>query len=115
MKVNDVVTMLIDACILDEKKIFVYATVKNIVGGVVGSLRGLVLISVYKNVLYIHRANLDNSIGDCLASFNITDLQEISGKAGIFGGTFSFVANRVKYSFKLPSRANRFVDYFMKN
>lgn len=115
MKVNDVIKMLLEAHIMDEKRIFTYATVKSIVGGAIGSIRGLVLLSVYNDFLYIHRVKLDNSVDDCLARFNIHNLQNIKGSAGLFGGSFSFMVKGGKYSFILPSRANRFVDYFIKN
>ena len=112
MKVDVVITMLVAEQVLDERKIFVYATAKNIIGGTVGALRGLVLLSVYGDILYIHRAKLDNSYAECLGKFYIPDLKKIEGKAGLFGGSFSFESEGQKYRFKLPSRANKFVDFF---
>ena len=114
MKVDNVINILVTERVLDERKIFVYATAKNIIGGTVGALRGLVLLSVYGDVLYIHRAKLDNSYAECLGNFFVSDLKKIKGKAGLFGGSFSFEAEGQKYCFKLPSRANKFVNYFCK-
>ena len=114
MKVNDVLAVLVDNQMLDDKKIFVYATARNIIGGTVGALRGLVLLSVYGDVLYIHRAKLDNSYAECLGKFYISDLKKIKGKACLFGGSFSFESEGQKYCFQLPSRAHKFVNYFCK-
>ena len=75
---------------------------------------GLVLLSVYRNVLYIHKANIDNSYGEQLAKFDIPDMKNIRGKAGMFGGKFSFNYEGQEYKFKLPSNAGKFVDFFVK-
>ena len=72
---------------------------------------GLVLLSVYRNVLYIHKANIDNSYGEQLAKFDIPDMKNIRGKAG---GKFSFNYEGQEYKFKLPSKAGKFVDFFVK-
>lgn len=114
MKVVDVINILMTKQLLDERQIFVYATAKNIIGGTVGALHGLVLLSVYRDVLYIHRVKLDNSYAECIYKFYISDLKNIKGKAGLFGGSFSFEVEGQKYCFKLPSRANKFVNYFCK-
>lgn len=112
MKVDVVTNMLVAEGVLDERKIFVYATAKNIIGGTVGALQGLVLLSVCGDVLYLHRAKLDNSCERCLGNFNISDLKNVKAKAGLFGGDFTFEAEGQKYRFKLPSRADKFVDFF---
>lgn len=114
MKVNDVLAVLVDNQMLDDKKIFVYATARNIIGGTVGALRGLVMLSICGDILYLHRVKLDNSCEECLGSFYIPDLKNIKAKAGLFGGSFSFESGGQKYRFKLPSRANKFVNYFYK-
>lgn len=112
MKVDDVINILVAEQVLDERKILVYATAKNMIGGVVGAVQGLVLLSVCGDVLYLHRAKLDNSCEKCLGYFSISNLKNIKAKAGLFGGSFSFEVDGQKYSFKLPSRANKFVDFF---
>ena len=48
---------------LDEKNNYIYASLSNKIGGLIGSVKGLVLLSVYEDILYIHRANIDNSYG----------------------------------------------------
>lgn len=52
---------------LDEKNNYIYASLSNKIGGLIGSVKGLVLLSVYEDILYIHRANIDNSYGKQLA------------------------------------------------
>lgn len=69
---------------------------------------------MYRNVLYIHKANIDNSYGEQLAKFDIPDMKNIRGKAGMFGGKFSFNYEGQEYKFKLPSKAGKFVDFFVK-
>ena len=112
LKVSDLINQLKQANLLDEKEVFVYATAKSMIGGAVGAMQGLVLITVCGDVLYLHRAKLDNSYADCLGKFYLSDLSNIKGKAGLFGGSFSFEADGTKYRFQLPSRANKFVDFF---
>ena len=77
---------------LDEKNNYIYASLSNKIGGLIGSVKGLVLRSVYEDILYIHRANIDNS----------------------YGKQFSFKYEGQEYKFKLPSKAGKFVDFFIK-
>lgn len=46
--------------------------------------------------------------------FNIPNMKNIQGKAGLFGGKFSFKYEGQEYKFKLPSKAGKFVDFFVK-
>lgn len=114
-KVENVINHLKKDNLLDFREIFVYATSCSVIEGIVGAITGLVLITVFHDNLYILRSNFDNSYGECLGRFYISELHNIKGSAGIFGSRFSFEANGKKYRFKLPSRANRFVNYFMKD
>ena len=41
-------------------------------------------------------------------------MKNIRGKAGMFGGKFSFNYDRKEYKFKLPAKAEKFVDFFVK-
>lgn len=99
---------------LDEKKYYIYASIINEIGGFIGSVKGLVLLSIYENRLYIHKANIDNSYGEQLAKIHIPDMKNIRGKAGMFGGKFSFNYDGKEYKFKLPAKAEKFVDFFVK-
>ena len=99
---------------LDEKNNYIYASLSNKIGGLIGSVEGLVLLSVYEDILYIHRANIDNSYGEQLAKIHIPDMKNIRGKAGMFGGKFSFNYDGKEYKFKLPAKAEKFVDFFRK-
>ena len=99
---------------LDEKNNYIYASLSNKIGGLIGSVKGLVLLSVYEDILYIHRANIDNSYGEQLAKIPIPYMKNIQGKAGLFGGKFSFNYDGKEYRFKLPAKAEKFVDFFVK-
>ena len=99
---------------LDEKNNYIYASLSNKIGGLIGSVKGLVLLSVYEDILYIHWANIDNSYGKQLAKIYIPNMKNIQGKAGLFGGKFSFNYEGQEYKFKLPSKAGKFVDFFVK-
>lgn len=99
---------------LDEKNNYIYASLSNKIGGLIGSVKGLVLLSVYEDILYIHRANIDNSYGKQLAKIYIPNMKNIQGKAGLFGGKFSFKYEGQEYKFKLPSKTGKFVDFFVK-
>lgn len=114
MKLEQVIAQLKQNHFLDEREVYVYASVQGVLGGVVGSIKGLVILSVCDELLYIHRANLDNSYGEQMAEIPILDMCRIQGKAGLFGGKFSFEYKGNIYHFKLPSKANKFVDYFTK-
>ena len=113
MKEDQVIEKLIKEKVLDDKSIYVYASVKGGIGGVIGTINGLVLLSVYKDVLYIQKANIDNSYGKQLAKIHIPDMKNIQGKAGLFGGKFSFNYDGKEYNFKLPAKAEKFVDFFV--
>lgn len=114
VKVQKILMELKKNNLLDDRDIFTYATIQNAFGGAIEVIRGGVLISVCHEKLYIHRAKLDNSYGECYFEFYVSELQDVKGKAGLFGGRFSFVVNGQRYRFQLPSRANAFVDYFTK-
>lgn len=79
-----------------------------------GSIRGLVLLCIYEDILYIYRANIDNSYGEQLAKIPIPYMKNIQGKAGLFGGKFSFNYDGKEYKFKLPAKAEKFMDFFVK-
>ena len=114
MEVKLVVSLLKKENLLDKKEIYVYGSAKNIIGGAIGSIRGLVLLSINENILYIHHANINNSYDERLAKIYIPNMKNIQGKAGLFGGKFSFNYEGQEYKFKLPSKAGKFVDFFVK-
>ena len=109
MKVEQVIGELRNDGYIDEQEIYVYASAYDLLDG---KIKGLVLLSVAANTLYIHHANLDNSYGNKLAEIPIPEMQNIRGKAGLFGGKFSFVYKGDGYVFKLPSKAGKFVGFF---
>ena len=90
---------------MDEKTIYTYASLRSAIGGAIGSING--------NILYIHQANIDNSYGERLAKIYISDMKNIQGKAGMFGGKFSFNYDGKEYKFKLSAKAEKFVDFFV--
>ena len=90
---------------MDEKTIYTYASLRSAIGGAIGSING--------NILYIHQANIDNSYGERLAKIYISDMKNIQGKAGMFGGKFSFNYDGKEYKYKLPAKAEKFVDFFV--
>lgn len=114
MQVEEVLKDLSQEKLIDFRKIYVYASTQGIIGGAFGSIKGLVILSVCQNILYIHRANLDNTYGKCMGEVYIPDMCNIQGKAGLFGGKFTFEYQGRVFRFKLPSRSNAFVDYFTK-
>ena len=94
--------------------IYIYTSLKNILGGIMGTISGLVLLCVYEKFLYIHHANIDNSYDERLAKIYIPNMKNTQGKAGLFSGKFSFNYEGQEYKFKLPSKAGKFVDFFVK-
>lgn len=114
MKVDIVLEKLQKKEFLDKRNIYIYASLKSILGGIMGSISGLVLLCVYEKFLYIHRTNIDNTYGEQLAKIYIPNMKNIQGKAGLFGGKFSFNYEGQEYKFKLPSKAGKFVDFFVK-
>ena len=83
MKEEQILNCLKKETLLDEKTIYTYASSRSAIGGAIGSING--------NILYIHQANIDNSYGERLAKIYISDMKNIQGKAGMFGGKFSFI------------------------
>ena len=69
-------------------------------------------VTIFK--CYIHHANIDNSYDERWAKIYIPNMKNIQGKAGLFGGKFSFNYEGQEYKFKLPSKAGKFVDFFVK-
>lgn len=112
MNVKIVVNDLKNVKLLDQREIYSYAATKGLVGGVLGAIKGAVLLSVYENTLYVYRANLDNTYGDCFDKIEISGMSDIKAKAGLFGGSFTFIYQNKKYKFKLPSRADNFANHF---
>ena len=53
----------------------------------------------------------EKTIGERLAKIYISDMKNIQGKAGMFGGKFSFNYDGKEYKFKLPAKAEKFVDF----
>ena len=114
MKEEQILNCLKKETLLDEKTIYTYASLRSAIGGAIGSINGLVLLSINGNILYIHQANIDNSYGERLAKIYISDMKNIQGKAGMFGGKFSFNYDGKEYKFKLPAKAEKFMDFFVK-
>ena len=114
MKIEQVIAELKREQHISKQEIFVYASAMGIIKGVIGSIKGLVLLSIYEDTLYIHQANIDNSYGEQLAKIHIPDMKNIQGKVGLFGGKFSFNYDGKEYKFKLPAKAEKFVDFFVK-
>ena len=112
MKVQDVVNKMKTENLVDNREIYVYATKKSLLGGAAGAMAGLCILSVYENTLYMHKANLDNSYGDCIGKFDVANMKIVKAKAGLFGGEFAFEYEGQKYKYKLPSKANGFVKFF---
>lgn len=112
MKVQDVVNKMKIEKLVDDREIYVYAAKNSLVGGAVGAMAGACILSVYENTLYVHKAKLDNSCGECVHRFDIEYMKVLKAKAGLFGGKFIFEYDGKKYSYHLPSRANQFVDFF---
>lgn len=112
MKVEQVVEQMKQNNLLDEQEVYVYASIQGILGSITGKVQEVVILSVYGKLLYIHRAKMDNTYGDQLAVISIPDMSKIQGKAGLFGGKFSFEYKGRTYRLKLPSKANKFVEYF---
>ena len=98
-----------------DREIYVYATKKSLLGGAAGAIAGLTILSVYENFLYLYKANIDNSRGALIERISVSDMKILKAKAGLFGGSFIFEYVGKKYNYHLPSRANKFVDYFVKN
>ena len=109
MKEEQILNCLKKETLLDKKTIYTYASLRS----AIGSINGLVLLSINGNILYIHQANIDNSYGERLAKIYISDMKNIQGKAGMFGGKFSFNYDGKEYKFKLPAKAEKFVDFFV--
>lgn len=52
MQVEECVKKLKSKGIIDSREIYIYASLKNIIGGMFGSIRGLVLLCIYEDSRY---------------------------------------------------------------
>lgn len=109
MRTEQIIKKMEQEKLVDNRKIYTYASSRS----AIGSINGLVLLSINGNILYIHQANIDNSYGERLAKIYISDMKNIQGKAGMFGGKFSFNYDGKEYKFKLPAKAEKFVVFFV--
>lgn len=112
MKVQEVITKMKSENLLDDRELLVYATKKGILGGAVGAAMNLAILSVYNDTLYIHRAAIDNSYNEQLAVYELSDLKIIKSKAGFFGGDFVFEYEGKKEHYTLPSKSEKFAEFF---
>ena len=112
MKVQDVVNKMKTEKLLDEREVYVYAVKKGLLGGAAGAVANGVILSVYDDTLYIHKAALDNTYKECLEKIAIPAIKVIKAKAGLFSGSFTFEYEGKKYNYQLPSRANKFANFF---
>ena len=72
------------------------------------------MLSINENILYIYHANIDNSYDERWAKIYIPNMKNIQGKAGLFGGKFSFKYEGQEYKFKLPSKYRKICGFFCK-
>lgn len=112
MKVQEVITKMKSNKLLDDRELLVYATKKGILGGAVGAAMNLVILSVYEDTLYVHRAAIDNSYNEQLVVYKLSDLKIIKSKAGFFGGDFVFEYEGKKEHYTLPSKSGKFAEFF---
>ena len=115
MKVPQVLQLLKENQLLDEREIYRYASSPNLVDLSDPHSKGLVLLSVCRQTLYILEAHLDNTYGKCYAKIDIEKMFPIQAKATLFKGELSFVSEGNKYFFTLPAKSKKFVEFFMNN
>ena len=112
MKVQEVITKMKSENLIDDRELLVYATKKGILGGAAGAAMNLAILSVYKDTLYVHRAAMDNSYHEQLAAYQLSDLKIVKSKAGFFGGDFVFEYEGKKEHYSLPSKSEKFAEFF---
>lgn len=113
MKVQDVVNQMKAAKLLDEREIYAYASKKSVLGGAIGAIAGAVILSVCENTLYVHKAAMDNSYKKCLGTYDISNIKIIKSKSGLLGGNFIFKYEGKKYKYTLPSKTQKFANFFV--
>ena len=74
MNINSVKDQLLDAGILDQRRLLTYATLTATLHG--ESFQNIVAVCFQPEQLLLCRANLDNSLGDTLAVCPYTELTE---------------------------------------
>ena len=85
MRVEECVKKLKSKGIIDSREIYIYASLKNIISGMFGSIRGLVLLCIYEDILYIYRVNIDNSYGEQLAKIPIPYMKKSTNFSAFAG------------------------------
>ena len=98
-----------------QKNNYIYASLSNKIGGLIGSVKGLVLLSVYEDILYIHRANIDNSYGKQLAKNLYSKYEKYPRKSRIIWWK-DFLSSMKDKNINLNchQRPEKFVDFFCK-
>lgn len=100
--------------ILDERGLWIYALQKGHKEKASFVAQGRVLLSIYADSLLIHRAVFEESYSICLASYNLYDLEDVKGRAGLLGGILHFRVEGFYHHFQLPVKAKKFVDFIME-
>ena len=112
MKIQEVIEQMKSENLLDDREMLVYATRQGTIGEVLSGEIHVVVLSVHNDTLYMHRATLNNSYKELIRQYRLSDIKIIKSKAGFFGGDFIFEYEGKQEQYILPSRSERFAEFF---
>ena len=77
MKVQQAVAQMHAQGLLDEREIYAYAQADSAIGGALGAMMNIVLITVNGNRISVFKGNIDNTWGQQLISADKSELSDL--------------------------------------
>ncbi len=116
MKVQQAVAQMHAQGLLDEREIYAYAQADSAIGGALGAMMNIVLITVNGNRISVFKGNIDNTWGQQLISADKSELSDLKIKNVFFGmqKKFSFALNGQRFCYVLTGASSKKLIEFLK-
>lgn len=115
MKLAQVEEDLLHRGIMDERKLYVYASNKSnyaFVGGALGSMLTLVILSIKGNTFHVCEAKLNNDAKNIVYRCPLSRMENFKFKPGSFFSVLSFTVGDEKFKFVNFQNGKKFIPAF---